>query len=320
LVGIIDKFQVHFWTEGGFARKVSEQHPLVMGHEASGIIHKVGPAVSQLKPGDRVAIEPGFSCKSCSYCKSGRYNLCRKMKFAADPPSTHGTLSRFFKIPEDFAYKLPDSINLEEAVLVEPLGVAIHGVRLADIRPGQNVIVQGAGTVGCLTAATAKAYGARTVVITDINAEKLSFAKGVVECCTFQPRLDASPEQEAARLKQEAGLDLGADAVLECTGVETSAHTGILSLAPGGVFVQIGLGKPVQSLPIHAMCEKEIVMKTCFRYGPGDFEIALGLLESRKVSVSSFISSIVPFERAPEAWDRTMRGEGIKNLIKGVKD
>ncbi|RFN46896.1 putative xylitol dehydrogenase [Fusarium flagelliforme] len=311
---------VHFWTEGGFARKVSEQHPLVMGHEASGVIHKVGPAVSHLKPGDQVAIEPGFSCKSCTYCKSGRYNLCREMKFAADPPSTHGTLSRFFKIPEDFAYKLPESISLEEAVLVEPLGVAVHGVRLADIRPGQSVIVQGAGTVGCLTAATAKAYGAKRVIITDINAEKLSFAKGVVECQTFQSKSNATPEQEAARLKQEAGFELGADAVLECTGVEASAQLGIFSLAPGGVFVQIGLGKAIQALPIHAMCEKEVVMKTCFRYGPGDFEIALGLLESSKVSVSSFISNIVPFEKAPQAWDKTMRGEGIKNIIKGVED
>ncbi|KAF5661826.1 putative xylitol dehydrogenase [Fusarium heterosporum] len=309
---------VHFWTEGGFARKVSDQQPLVMGHEASGIIHQVGPAVSHLKPGDRVSIEPGFSCKSCDYCKSGRYNVCQKMKFAADPPSTHGTLSRFFKIPQDFAYKLPDCISLEEAVLAEPLSVAIHGVRLADIRPGQNVIVQGAGAIGYLTAATALAYGARKVVITDIKPEKLEFAKQGLQCHIFIPESNSTPEQEASRLKQEADLNQGADVVLECTGVEISAQTGILSLAAGGVFVQIGLGKPMQSLPVHAMCEKEIVMKTCFRYGPGDFKIALGLLESGKVSVTSLISSVVPFEDAPIAWAKTMRGEGIKNLIRGA--
>ena len=121
-------------------------------------------------------------------------------------------------------------------------------------------------------------------------------------------------------MKQEAGFELGADAVLECSGVEASAQLGIFSLVPGGVFVQIGLGKAIQALPIHAMCEREVVMKTCFRYGPGDFEIALGLLESGKISVSSFISSIVSFEKAPEAWDRTMKGKGIKNIIKGVED
>ncbi|KAF5019982.1 hypothetical protein F66182_7999, partial [Fusarium sp. NRRL 66182] len=311
---------VHFWTHGGFARKVSEQRPLVMGHEASGIIHRVGPAVSQLKPGDRVAIEPGFPCKNCSCCKTGRYNLCPDMKFAADPPSTHGTLSRFFKIPQDFAYKLPNSISLEEAVLVEPLSVAVHGVRLAGVRPGHKVIVQGAGTVGHLTAATALAYGAKMVVITDINVDRLTFAERTLGCDPFAIQTNQTPEQNSEILKSIKGFNRGADVVLECTGVETSAQTGLLALAPGGVFVQIGLGKPVQALPMHAMCEKEMVMKTCFRYGPGDFEIALDLIESAKVPVKLLISSIVPFERAPEAWERTMRGEGIKNLIRGVQD
>jgi D-xylulose reductase len=291
-----------------------------MGHEASGIIYKVGPAVSNLKPGDRVAIEPGFSCKNCTHCKSGRYNLCQNMKFAADPPSTHGTLSRYFKIPEDFAYKIPDSISLEEAVLVEPLSVAVHGVRLADVRPGQRVMVQGAGAVGYLTAAAAWAYGAKQVVITDINATKLEFAKKGLKCQTFKPQSNSTPEQEAARLKQEAGLDEGADVVLECTGVESSAQLGIFALGRGGVFVQIGLGKAMQTLPLHAMCEREMVMKTSFRYGPGDFEIALELLESRKVLVSSLISSVTPFNQAPEAWKKTLKGEGIKNLIQGVQD
>ncbi|KAM0348748.1 hypothetical protein ACHAPU_004187 [Fusarium lateritium] len=242
------------------------------------------------------------------------------MKFAADPPSTHGTLSRFFKIPQDFAYKLPDCISLEEAVLVEPLSVAVHGVRLADIRLGQNVIVQGAGAIGYLTAATALAYGAKKVVVTDIKPEKLDFAEKGLKCHTFKPESNSTPEQEASRLKQETGLGEGAEVVLECTGAEISAQTGILSLAAGGVFVQIGLGKPMQYWPIHAMCEKEIVMKTCFRYGPGDFDIALELLGSGKVSVSSLISSVLPFEEAPEAWEKTMRGEGIKNLIRGVQD
>ncbi|KLO96554.1 putative xylitol dehydrogenase [Fusarium fujikuroi] len=313
---------VHFWTEGGFARKVSERHPLVMGHEASGIIYKAGAAVSNLEPGDRVAIEPGFSCKSCTYCKSGRYNLCQNMKFAADPPSTHGTLSRYFKIPEDFAYKIPDSVSLEEAVLVEPLSVAVHGVRLADVRPGHIVIVQGAGAVGYLTAATAWAYGAKQVVITDINTKKLEFAEKGLKCQTYKPQSNSAstPEQEAARLKQETGLVDGADVVLECTGVESSAQLGIYSLRRGGVFVQIGLGKAMQTLPLHAMCEREMVLKTSFRYGPGDFDIALGLLESGKVSVSSLISSVTPFNQAPEAWKKTMNGEGIKNLIQGVQD
>ncbi|KAF4971648.1 hypothetical protein FZEAL_9785 [Fusarium zealandicum] len=310
---------VHFWKHGGYARKVSELQPLVMGHEASGIVHTVGPAVTQLKPGDRVAIEPGFSCRRCKYCKAGRYNLCPSMKFAADPPSTHGTLSQFFKIPEDFAYKIPDSLSLEEAVLVEPLSVAVHGARLADLRPGLKVLVQGSGTIGLLTAAVAKAYGARDVFITDINKDKLDFAKDYLGCPTFFPNLASTPEENAAIFQEEMNLNDGVDVVMECTGVEASAQTGIFVLAAGGVLVQTGLGKPMQALPLHAMCEKEIVIKTAFRYASGDYEVALELLGSGKVCVSSLISSIVPFVKAPEAWEKTMNGDGIKNLIQGVK-
>jgi len=174
--------------------------------------------------------------------------------------------------------------------------------------------------VGYLTAATAWAYGAKQVVITDINANKLEFAEKGLNCQTFKPQSSSTPEQEAARLKQETGLVDGADVVLECTGVESSAQLGIYTLRRGGVFVQIGLGKAMQTLPLHAMCEREMVLKTSFRYGPGDFEIALGLLESGKVSVSSLISSVTPFNQAPKAWKKTMNGEGIKNLIEGVKD
>ncbi|KAK2591327.1 hypothetical protein QQS21_010980 [Conoideocrella luteorostrata] len=311
---------VHFWTHGGISRKVSEKEPLIMGHEASGVVHEVGRAVTKVAPGDRVAVEPGVPCRRCTICKAGQYNLCRDMKFAADPPRSHGTLTRLFKIPEDFVYKIPDSLSLQEAVLVEPLSVAVHGVRLADLRPGQTVLVQGSGTVGLLTAAVAKAYGARVVVVADINETKLNFAKGFVDCVGFATDIGSMPPDEAARLKKEANLRHGVDVVLECTGVESSIQVGLYACAVGATFVQIGMGKPLHNIPLGAMIEKEVVIKTSFRYGPGDYEIALQLLASGKISVKAMISSSVPFEKATEAWEKTRKGEGIKNLIEGVKD
>lgn len=148
---------------------VSDEKPPVMGHEASGIVHSVGPAVTSVVPDDRVAIEPGFSCRRCKLCKAGKYNLCADMQFAADPPDAHGTLARPSRTPEDFVYKVPDSVSLEEAVLVEPLRVAVHGARLAGLAPGHVVLVQGSGTIGLLAAATAKAFGAKEVFVSDIN-------------------------------------------------------------------------------------------------------------------------------------------------------
>ncbi|KAL3429995.1 hypothetical protein BDV09DRAFT_200057 [Aspergillus tetrazonus] len=120
----------------------------------------------------------------------------------------------------------------------------------------------------------------------------------------------ATPADIARQFRKEMSLEEGVDVVLECTGVEVSAQTGLYALAAGGVFVQIGLGKPIQALPLLDMCEKDTVLKTAFRYAPRDYEIALGLLDSGVVSVTPLISSIVPFEQAPEAWERTGREEG----------
>lgn len=297
---------------------VSEEEPLVMGHEASGVVHSVGTAVTKVVPGDRVAIEPGFSCRRCKQCKAGKYNLCPDMKFAADPPGNHGTLTHLFRTPEDFVYPIPETVSLEEAVLVEPLSVAVHGARLSGLTPGQTVLVQGSGTIGLLAAATAKAFGAKSVFISDINQTKLDFARRFVGCQTFIPDIACSPEQEAERMKKELSMGDGVDVVLECTGVESSVQTAIYASGPGAVVVQIGLGKPNLQVPILNMCEKETVLKTAWRYGPGDYEVALGLMSSG-LDVKSLISQVVPFEQATKAWDMTKRGEGIKNLIRVSK-
>lgn len=289
-----------------------------MGHEASGVIHEVGPAVTRVAVGDRVAIEPGIPCRRCKQCKAGRYNLCPSIVFAASPP-IHGTLARFFRSPEDFVYKIPDAVSLEDAVLVEPLSVAVHGARLAGLAPGQTVLVQGSGTIGILAAATAKAFGAKAVFITDINQSKLDVARELVGCETFVPDIASSPEDEAARFKKAMHVEEGVDVVLECTGVEPSVRTGIFASAAGGVVVLVGLGRPDLSIPVLHMAAREIVLKSAWRYAPGDYEVALNLLGSGKVSTTSLISSVVPFENAPDAWEKTKRGEGIKNLIRGVE-
>ena len=205
-------------------------------------------------------------------------------------------------------------------MLVEPLSVSVHGVRLAELKPGQTVLVQGSGTIGLLTAAVARAYGAKNVFVSDISQNKLNFATAFVECKTFLCDSAAGPQEEAAKFKKAMGSEYGVDVVLECTGVESSAQLGLCALAVGGTFIQIGMGKQNQTLPLGMMCEKEMTLKTAFRYGPGDYDVALGLLECGKINVKPMISSVMPFESATEAWEKTKRGEGIKNLIEGVKD
>lgn len=313
---------VHWYLHGSMgANSIVPGKPLVLGHEASGTVHSIGSSVRSLTPGDHVALEPGFPCRRCARCKEGRYNLCASMTFAASPPDAHGTLCKFFKLPEDYCYKLPAGVSLEEGVLVEPASVAVHMARLVDVRVGQTVVVFGSGTVGLLCGGVARAFGASKVVMVDILERKLEVAKSFVGGCgTFVPDSGALAEENAARLIEEHGLDDGADVVMEASGAAPSVQTGIHVLRVGGSYVQGGLGKNVMDFPIVAMSEKELTMKGCFRYSSGDFKLALSLISEGKLRVRELITKTVEFGQAVEAWETTRKGEGIKTLIKGVQD
>ena len=291
-----------------------------MGHEASGTISLVGEAVTSVEVGDRVAIEPGHPCRRCQACKDGKYNLCKEVKFASAPPNVHGTLTKFWRVPEDFVYKIPDDASLEEAVLIEPLSVAVHASRLAKIKPAETVVIIGSGTIGLLCGAVAKAFGAHRIILLDILAEKLKFAQTYLDVETHHVDTEATAEENARTISREFNLEDQMDTVIEASGAESSIQLGIYLLKLGGSYVQTGLPKQKTHVPMLALSEKELYVRGCFRYGSGDFRLAVKLLSRKQVDLKSLISSITPFEKAPEAWEKTGRGEGIKNLIEGVQD
>lgn len=324
--------QVHFWLHGGVKKFVSEDRPLVMGHEASGIVHAVGSAVTNLQPGDPIAIEPGYACRLCSRCKAGTYNLCPKMKFAASPPHS-GALSKYYKMPVDCCYKIPsamsDVFGLDEAVLIEPLAVAVHSVRQVNVRPGDKVVVFGAGTVGLLCAAVAREYGASMITSVDLSRDKLDFAHSVVPngrlaFSTALPNQTLSAEENAQCLRgmhrnaHFAESDVpGFDVAIEATGAESCIQMAIYALRVGGSFVQTGLGNRHVNFPISTVSENEITIKGCFRYGPGDFKMALELALMGRIGLKPLITKVVSFDKVTEAWETAKRGEGIKTLIRG---
>ncbi|CAI6339252.1 unnamed protein product [Periconia digitata] len=313
---------VHFWNHGGIVKHVDPSVGLTMGHEASGTIHAIGPLVTSLSVGDRVALEPGTPCRYCIQCKSGFYNLCKGMRFAAapgPPVDTQGTLSKFFRIAEDFAYKIPDWMSLEEAVLVEPTGVAVHAVRLAEVKAGEVVVVMGSGTIGLLVAAVARAFGAYRVLLVDILEKKLAFAEGFVECETYLSDADLDVKGNGEKLLKQLGVD-GVDTVIECSGAAASVDLGIHVAREGGKYVQTGMGRPRIEFPIGVMAEKELTVKGCFRYNAGDYELAIKLMSRKLFDVKKLISSTSSFENTTVAWEKTKSGQGIKNLIQGVQD
>lgn len=139
--------------------------PMVLGHESSGVVTAVGAAVTDRKVGDRVALEPGVPCCACARCLRGDYNQCEKLVFAATPPYD-GTLATYYNLHAAFAHPIPDAMSLEAASLMEPLSVAVHAaVSRGGVRALENVLVFGAGPVGLLAAAVARAYGAKRVYV-----------------------------------------------------------------------------------------------------------------------------------------------------------
>lgn len=308
---------VHYWVHGAIGHYVVKE-PMVLGHESAGTVVSVGSAVKTLKAGDRIALEPGYPCRRCGPCLSGKYNLCPEMRFAATPPYD-GTLTGFWAAPADFCYKLPDAVSLQEGALIEPLAVAVHIVRQAAVAPGQTVVVMGAGPVGLLCAAVAKAFGASTVVSVDIVQSKLDFAKSFCSTHTYASQR-ISAEENAANIRREAGLPEGADAVIDASGAEPSIQTSLHTVRNGGVYVQGGMGKSDITFPIMALCLKEVTAKGSFRYGSGDYRLAVSLVATGKVDVKRLISGVVPFKEAEDAFKKVKEGEVIKMLIAGPNE
>ncbi|KAL2832590.1 chaperonin 10-like protein [Aspergillus cavernicola] len=315
---------VHYWQHGRLGRYIVS-NPLILGHESTGIITETGANTPGLNIGDRIALEPGIACNACTYCRSGRYNLCTSMRFAATPP-IDGTLATYYRVPAECVYKLPGHVSLRDGTLIEPLSVAVHGCRLGGSGSGgmqeKAVVVFGAGPVGLLCCGVARAFGASVVVVVDVVAERLEVARGYGATHSYEMGGGLSLEENVAGVLGAAGLSVeeggrGVDVVLDATGAEPCVTCGIHVLSAGGTFVQVGLGKPSLSLPVGQICDKEIVFKGSFRYGPGDFELAVGLLESGRIKVDGLVTHEFGFERAEEAFRNVVGRNGIKSVIYG---
>jgi len=145
----------------------------------------VGEGVKHLKPGDRVAIEPGVPCRYCTFCRSGKYNLCPDIVFISAPP-VDGALANYISHPADFCFKIPDHVSFEEAALMEPLSVGIQACRLGQVKAGSHVLITGCGPVGLVSLLAAKASGATKVIMTDVMENRLEVAKKIRSIVCFK--------------------------------------------------------------------------------------------------------------------------------------
>lgn len=300
---------------------------MALGHESSGVVVETGSKVKHLKAGDRVAMEPGVPCRRCEYCRKGSYHLCGDMIFAATPP-WDGTLAKYYVSAADFCYKVPDSMNLEEAAMVEPVSVACAIAKTADLRAHQTVLVLGCGPIGVLCRAVAKDYGARKVIGVDVVQTRLDVSKSYGVDHTFMPpRAEpgadpmAHAEKAAKNMKKQLDLGEGADVVLECSGAEPCVQLGIYAAKRGATFVQAGMGKEVVAFPITAVCTRGLVIKGSIRYLAGCYPAAIDLIGSGQIDVKRLITNRYKFEQAEEAFELVKAGrqDVFKVMIAGVE-
>ncbi|KAH7368816.1 chaperonin 10-like protein [Plectosphaerella cucumerina] len=299
---------IHFWKTGKIGSLVFEGD-CTIGHEAAGVVLRVGEGVRNLKPGDRVAVEPGVPCDDCFLCQEGRYNLCEDVQFAGVYPY-EGTLQRYKVHPAKWLHKLPDNVSFEEGALLEPLSVAMHGIRTTGLSLGVGAVICGAGPIGLITLAAARASGAHPLVITDIEPSRLAFAREFVpSVITYQidPKLSAEQNGLAIRALFGAGSQatggeyVAPRTVLECTGIESSICTAAYTVRRGGTVMVIGVGREiVNNLPFMHISLAEIKLEFINRYRdtwPAGIQcLTGGVLDLKKLITHRF-----PLEQAREA-------------------
>ncbi|XP_044742437.1 sorbitol dehydrogenase-like [Chrysoperla carnea] len=300
---------VHLLAHGSVAGFIVEK-PTVVGHEASGIVDKIGKNVKNLKPGDRVAIEPGVPCRTCTFCKTGKYNICPDLKLCSIPP-TNGNLTRYYTHAADFCHKIPDNVSLDEAAVLEPLSVAVHACRRGNIQVGDIVLILGAGPIGLVTLLAAKAMGALNIVVVDIIDKKLEKAKELGATHIINSKINTNVKRHLLELLNDLP-----NKTMDCVGAEATIRLGIEVTRPGGSLVGIGLAADEVKIPIAYAFSREINIIGVFAYCH-DYPIALELVASGNVNVKPLITHHYNLEETLEAFEtaRTGRGNAIKVLI-----
>ena len=273
--------------------------PVIMGHEASGVIAACGKNVTEYRIGDRVTFDSTIYCGRCDKCKAGMFNLCRERQVlgvSCEEYSRDGCFAEYVSIPKHILYRLPDSVTYVQAAMAEPLSVAYHAATRVSIGPDDSIAVIGVGTIGLLTLQVVHAFGAKRIIAVDIDERRLEAARS----CGAAACIDSSKPQAAEQIRAAAGD--GADIVFDATGIDATVNLCVQSVKPGGRVVLIGNIAPEIKLPLQKVVTGQIsLFGSCA--SAGEYPECLDLIASHKVNVDTMISRVVPL-REGDLWMR----------------
>lgn len=244
--------------------------PIVPGHEFVGVVEWMGDGSTELL-GKRVTVLPSLVCGRCYNCRTGRFNICDALRvIGCQAP---GAFAEFVVVPKDKVFPLPAGISWHQGVLVEPLAVAVHAVRRVSHIAGKNALVLGAGTIGLMTTLTLKAHGAGKIIVSDLNDQRLAFAKELGADLTVNPKKDDLGEL----VKSSAG---SIDVTFECVGVQSTINSAIELTRKGGDIVVLGVFEDDVTVKMGLVQDKEINMLGSLMYTKEDYSEAIRLISS----------------------------------------
>jgi len=296
--------------DGSTGRRIP---PLIMGHEAAGIIAETGSNVKKYRSGQRVTFDSTVYCGTCFFCRRGDINLCdqrRVLGVSCDEYRQHGTFAEYVAVPQHIIYPLPEKINFEQSAMVEPCSVAFHAVAITPLALNDTAVVVGAGIIGLLVIQTLRTAGCGSIIAIDLEPERLELARQLGADIGLNPTGD----DVVSRIKQITG-DRGVDVAFDAVGINPSLKTALGSLRKGGSLTLIGNLKPQVELALQTVVTGEITIHgSCA--SRGDYPACLDMIARGAINVDALISATAPLADGAQWFERLYQKD--KGLIKVV--
>lgn len=287
--------------------------PLIMGHEAAGVVERVGRNVAGFAPGDRICFDSTVYCNQCPACKQGLFNRCVKRQvLGVSVPEfkRNGAFAEFLAVPHWICAKLPDHMSFVQAALLEPASIGVHAAGRVPIANSDTVVVLGAGTIGLFILQAARLRGARTVVACDLNDFRLGLAEQVgADLCVNSRETDLKQEI----LRRTDGR--GADVVFEAIGFAETFRQAVSLARTGGHVVAVGNLQKEVEFNLQELVSRELTFTGSYA-SSGEFRTCIDLIASGKINVAPLVSEVLPLKDGPAAFKRLL--DAKENLLKIV--
>jgi 2-desacetyl-2-hydroxyethyl bacteriochlorophyllide A dehydrogenase len=309
---------------GSDKHAVQGRHPFIdlpyaPGHEVIGVVEHLSageqPSAAEqvdvsVRVGQRVIVEPTLPCWDCKRCRAGQENLCERLQFfGCGHPQ--GGLAELFTIPVGRLHLIPDQLDDQQAILIEPLATPVHAARLAGPLSGRTVAILGGGPIGLLMLAVARHHGAARVVLTDRHASKLARALAHGADAAVDAR---APDVEG---RVRAALGESADVVFDCVATQESVDQATALARKGGTVVIVGVAAEPVTVPLPLVQDQQLRIQGSATYLPEDFREAIALLAAGVVDPEDFITAAYPLDEAAAAFAALASGEQIKVIVTG---